>query len=73
MVHDAGKKKRADVKVIEAVKHITDEEIRKIISDKLLAKESFLKIKIFLAEERNLEEDRINNLLIEFVKVIFVN
>jgi hypothetical protein len=72
-IHDAGKKKKADVKVVETVKSITDDEIRMIIADKIAAKESMLNIRIFLAEENFIEEERINGLLIEFVKVDHFN
>ena len=68
LVHDSGTKKKADVKVIESVKRISDDEIRKIINEKIAAKESMLVIKVHLVEELNIEEDRASNIMIDFVK-----
>jgi hypothetical protein len=68
VVHDSGKKKKADVKVVESVTRISDEEVRKIIDEKIAAKESMLVIKVFLVEEKNIEEERVNNIMIDFVK-----
>ena len=68
-VHDSGTIKKADVKVVENKKDLTEEEVRQIISEKIASKESFLKIKIFLREEKNVNEELINKIFIEFVKV----
>ena len=68
MVHDAGKKKKADVKVIQTVNRITDDEIRKIIADKIAAKETMIMIKVHLIEEKQIEEHRVNDIMLEFVK-----
>ena len=68
MVHDAGKKKKADVKVIRTVNRITDDEIRKIIDNKIAAKETMIMIKVHLLEDKKIEEHKVNNIMLEFVK-----
>ncbi len=72
-IHDSGKKKKADVKVVENKKDLTEEEVRKIVSEKIANKDSFLKIKIYLREEKDVQEEIINKIFIEFVKVYLVN
>ena len=68
--HDSGKKKKADVKVIEEKKELSEEEVRQIVAEKIANKESFLKIKIYLSEEKDVQEDMMNKIFIEFIKVI---
>jgi hypothetical protein len=67
-VHYAGNKKKADVKTLESVTKLTDDDIRKIITDKLAKKEPMLLIKVNLMEEHDIDEERYSNIMIEFIK-----
>jgi hypothetical protein len=64
------KKKKADIKVIESRKKLSDEEVRKIILDMVAKKKTIIDIRIHLEEERDVPQERVNDMLIDIVRVI---
>jgi hypothetical protein len=65
---DTSKKKKADTKVLTTEKTFKDEEIVKMIVDKLNKKEPIVKIRQDL-REKNINSTKIDSLFIEAVKV----
>jgi hypothetical protein len=61
--------KKADTKMVEMRKAMTDDEIKKYIVDRVAKKETLVKIRIHLQEEKEVDESRLNDILVELVRV----
>jgi hypothetical protein len=68
-IYGEDQQKKADRKVIESRKKLSDEEVKKIIMDMLSKKTPLIKIKVHLQEEKEIPESRVNEILVDIVRV----
>jgi hypothetical protein len=64
--------KKGDRKVLESRKKLSDEEVKKIVLEKLAKKEPLIQIRIHLQEEKEIPEARVNEILVEIVRVLII-